>query len=142
MAAAADYDVLIVGASLAGCAAAVLLGRKGPGWRWSSARATRARTRRCAPISSWRARCRRSRGWDWPRGSRRRAVSATMWKYGPAGGGSVKPIASGRVSQMWFLERSFRSRCPHAFGRCAEESPILRPRGNAGSCACFVADAG
>ena len=41
-----DYDVVVVGASIAGCTTATFLGRAGARWRWSRATATRSTFKR------------------------------------------------------------------------------------------------
>ena len=72
-----DYDVAVVGASIAGCTAAILLGRAGRGSPCSSGKPTRRRTRRCARTSSSRVRRRRSSDSGWRSGLRPRVESAT-----------------------------------------------------------------
>lgn len=51
MSSSAQYDLVIVGAGIAGCAAAALYGRRGARWRWSSVTQIPGRTRQAA--TSW-----------------------------------------------------------------------------------------
>ena len=59
-AASAEYDAVVVGASLAGCTTAILLGGRAPASRWSRSSPTRRPSSACARTSSRPRRCRPS----------------------------------------------------------------------------------
>jgi hypothetical protein len=109
MTSAADYDVVVAGASIAGCTVATLLGRAGRGLPLSSSGRTPPRTRRSARTSSSPVRLRRSSGSDWQSGSKRRAGCAPRLSCGRGTGGSDRLRSSAtatRATDMTSVARS------------------------------------